>query len=117
MLLMAGSFSSYGEKSESGENENFYYYEGEPVYIRKGCFNHLGGKGAFYMELVKDHSEFFGPSVFPLEEIPEQYWEDGLSVYISGNVISYRVSGGCSEPNIRLAGTHLFELKLLKNND
>ena len=87
----------------------------EPVIVRKQCFEHVERVDTFYFELVNRYSEFFpNGHVFPTGEIPEQYRNEGLSVYISGNVTSCVVLGGCSEPNIRLAYIHLFELKSIK---
>ena len=88
----------------------------EPAYIRKGCFEHLGRIDAYYLELAYSHSDFHGPRVFPVEDIPAQYRKDGLFVYISGNVTCCWVSGECGEPNIRLASIPLFELKSIKIN-
>ena len=88
--------------------------EDEPVFVRKRCFDHVGRTDAFCFELVNRHFDLSGSSLFPFEVIPKQYRKEGLSVYISGNVISCMVSGGCSEPNIRLAPIHLFELKSIK---
>jgi hypothetical protein len=89
----------------------------EPGYIRKNCFEHTGRKEAFYLELVNSHPEFFGQSVFPLEEIPKQYRKEGLPVYFSGNVINCTEVGGCIEPYFRLAHIHLVELKSIKINN
>ena len=89
----------------------------EPAFVEKKCFEHVGRVDTFYLRLVNTHADFFSVAVFPLGEIPEQYREDGLSVSISGNVISCGVVGGCIEPYIRLAAVHLFELKSIKINN
>ena len=90
----------------------------EPAIVRKSCFDHIGRADAFYFEFVNRHSEFFSDvGVFSVGEIPQQFKKEGLSVYISGNVTSCIVGGGCSEPNIRLAYIHLFELKSIKINN
>jgi len=89
--------------------------ENEPAIIQKKCFQHVGRVDAFYFELENMHSDFFSlTGIFPLDEIPKQYRKEGLSVNISGNVISCVVTGGCIEPNIRLASIPLFELKSIK---
>ena len=102
--------------STSCENKQILkILNGEPAIVRKQCFEHVGRVDTFYFELVNLYSEFFPNGyVFPTSEIPEQYRKEGLSVYISGNVTSCVVLGGCSEPNIRLASIHLFELKSIK---
>ena len=88
----------------------------EPAIVRKQCFEHVERVDTFYFELVNSHQDEFNnrEAVFPLQEIPEQYRKEGLSVYISGNVTSCTVLGGCSEPNIKLASIPLFELKSIK---
>jgi len=89
----------------------------EPAIVRKQCFEHIGRVDAFFFELENLHSEvLWSVCLFPAGEIPQQFREDGLSVYISGNVISCYVLGGCVEPNIRLAYIPLFELKSIKIN-
>ena len=109
------------EDSDSASCENkmiLKVLNEEPAIVRKSCFDHVGRVDAFYFELVNQHSEFFsGVGVFPAGEIPQQYRKEGLSVYISGNVTSCNVGGGCSEPNIKLAYIHLFELKSIKINN
>ena len=90
----------------------------EPAIVRKQCFEHLGRKDAFFFELVNRPSEIlWGVGLFPAEAIPQQFRKEGLSVYISGNVISCYVLGGCSEPNIRVAFIPLFELKSININE
>ena len=89
----------------------------EPAIVRKTCFEHVGRVDTFYFDLVNQYSEFFSDfGVFPVGEIPQQFREEGLSVYISGNVNSCRVLGGCSQPNIRVGTIHVFELKSIKIN-
>ena len=90
----------------------------EPAIVRKTCFEHVERVDTFFFELVNRHSEFFSlAGVFPAGEIPQQYREEGLCVYISGNVTSCTVLGGCSEPNIKLPFIPLFELKSIKINN
>ena len=86
----------------------------EPAIVQKKCFK-VGE--AFFFRLVNEHSEFFSVGgVFPVGEIPEQFRQEGLSVYISGNVINC-VMGVCySDPRARLAPTNLFELTSIKIN-
>ena len=89
----------------------------EPAIVRKTCFEHVERVDTFFFELVNRHSEFFSNAgVFPTGEIPNQFRKEGLSVYISGNVTSCTVLGGCSEPNIKLASIPLLELKSIKLN-
>ena len=92
--------------------------EEEPAYIRKGCFEHLRGVDAFVFELVNIHNDLYsqGRALFPLGDIPEQYRKEGMSVYISGNVVNCAI-GGCSEPNIRISPINAFELKSIKINN
>jgi len=88
----------------------------EPAIVRKECFDHIGQVEAFYFELVNEHSEFYSRGgLFPEEMIPQQYRKEGLSVYISGNVI-YCPLGICSRPDDRLGYLLLFELKSIKIN-
>ena len=99
----------------------------EPAFIQKRCMDfYINDIDTFYnvrvdtfcIILVNEHSEFFfNAGMFPCGEIPEQYRQDGLSVYISGNVTSDVVSGGCSEPNIRIAGIPVFELSSIRINN
>ena len=89
----------------------------EPAIVRKHCFEHVGRVDTFFFELVNTHSDFFSlGGIFPCNEIPKQYREEGLSVYIGGNVTSCTVVGGCIEPNIKLASIPLFELQSIKIN-
>jgi hypothetical protein len=88
----------------------------EPVYVRKECFEYVGRVDTFFFELINHHSEFPQVSILPVDEIPEQFREEGLSVYISGNVTNCIVAGGCIEPYFRLASIYLFELESIKIN-
>jgi len=121
LLIVAGSFYSCAEKENNIANYNcdnkkiLKVLKDEPAYVQKSCFDHVGRVDTFYFQLTKRYPEFFtGDNVFPAGEIPQQFREEGLSVYISGNVTSCIVIGGCMEPNIRLAYIHLFELKSIK---
>ena len=89
----------------------------ELVYVRKSCFQHLDQRNITYIfELENDnHPGYYTQLLFPLGDIPKQYREEGLSVYISGNIISCLVMG-CSEPNIRVRNINAFELKSIKIN-
>jgi len=85
----------------------------EPGYIRKGCIN--GGIDAFFFEFANERNSYpmYGVYLFG-NNLPEQFREGGLSVYISGNIISCPVGSCYSSPNVRLAPTPLFELKSIK---
>ena len=104
--------------SESASCENkmvLKILNDEPAIVRKHCFEHVGRVDTFYFDLVNRYSEFFSDAgVFPAGNIPQQYRKEGLSVYISGNVTSCTVLGGCSEPNIKLVSIPIFELKSIK---
>jgi hypothetical protein len=52
--------------------------------------------------------------VVPIEEIPEQYRKEGMSVKISGNVTDRLVAFGVIEPHVRLFAINLFQLKSIK---
>ena len=108
-----------GSDSISCENKKILkILNDEPAIVRKQCFEHVGRVDTFYFELVNRHFEFFSDvGVFPVGVIPQQYRKEGLSVYISGNVTSCYVLGGCSEPNIRVAFIPLFELKSININE
>jgi len=84
----------------------------EPAIVQKKCFDQVGE--AFFFRLVNRHSEFAPSGVLPVGEIPEQFRQEGLSVYISGNVI-YRALGACYSDQ-RLVPTMLFELTSIKIN-
>ena len=99
----------------------------EPAFIEKMCIpvRYVNDDNTlyevrvdtFYFRLVNEHSDFFSiAGIFPCGEIPEQYRQEGLSVYISGNVTSDLV-GGCSEPNIKIAALPGFEITSIKTNN
>ena len=89
----------------------------EPAYIRKTCSLHLKQPtDAVFFEFENEPSDFFWyPGVISLREIPEAYRTEGLSVFISGNIISCEASA-CEPPppNARIIYPYLFELKSIK---
>ena len=86
----------------------------ELAYVRIKCFEHLGRTEAFYFELASNYPDIHSPALFPIGEIPKQYRKDGLSVFISGNVLSCLEVGGCIEPHLKLRPINLFEIKCIK---
>ena len=107
-----------GTDSTSCENKEILkILNDEPAIVRKQCFEHVGRVDAFFFELANQHEGLWSVVLFPAEEIPQQFRKEGLSVYISGNVIKSYVLGGCSEPNIRLAHIPLFELKSITSTN
>ena len=89
----------------------------EPAYVRKvekRCFDQGEEKVyKYFFELknknkLPDHVMKF---VYPLNIIPEPYRKEGLSVYISGNIINCETIWGCIPPNARIAPNNLFEIK------
>ena len=92
-------------------------FNDEPAIVQRGCFGNVGRVDAFYFVLTNKHSEFFPYTISPVGEIPEQYRTEGLFVYISGNVTSCMVAAECSEPHIKSADMHLFELKSININN
>ena len=89
----------------------------EPAIVRKSCFDHVGRVDTFFFQLANHYPEFYASiGVFPAGEIPQQCRQEDLSVYISGNVTSCIVGGGCSQPNIKIGYIHLFELTSIKIN-
>jgi hypothetical protein len=86
----------------------------EPAYLRKGCFEHVGRVDTFYFELINYYDGIF--SLFPCNEIPKEYRNEGMSVFISGNITNCQELGGCIEPNIKLAPINIFELTIIKDS-
>jgi hypothetical protein len=99
-------------------------FENEPAYVKEGCLGGYSWKDVFYFELVNPHPEVLDRmAIFPIEEIPQQHRKEGLSVRISGNVISCQLLVFYSKctylqppsPHTvvrpRLHQTFLFELK------
>ena len=121
VFVSCGSYKAEQKDSHCASCENkqiLKVLKDEPVFVRKGCFEHLGRIDAFYFELVNPHTEFFYlAGIFPCDEIPKQFMEEGLSVKISGNVTSCLVLGGCSEPNLKIAAIPVFELESIKINN
>ena len=122
LLFMAsgcGNTKLSDDSSVSCENKQILKtLNDEPAIVRKSCFDHVGRVDTFYFEFENRHSEFFSDfGVFPAGVIPQQCRQEGLSVYISGDVTSCVVGAGCSEPNIKLGYIHLFELKSIKINN
>jgi hypothetical protein len=73
------------------------------------------GNDTFYFELAAGHSEFFNTALIPCDSIPIEYQIDYLSVRIGGNVTScMTTTGDCSDPYVRLAPLHIFELRTIK---
>ena len=110
-LLNQPRISCHNEKVKIIKNS-----KNEPAIIRKRCFDLLEQEEAFFFELENKHDDFYSEGVFPLGVIPMQFCKESLSVKISGNVISCVVGAGCSEPNVKLAYFHLFEVQSIKIN-
>ena len=95
-------------------------FNNEKATVKKGTFSICLYDGLttdkFYFELVNQDYDFIYnfPGIVPVEEIPEQYRKEGLSVYISGNVTNCVIGGGTSYTGARLAPIFLFELKSIK---
>ena len=97
----------------------FKVFNDEPAIVKKGSFYQLGTADEFYFELVNQDYDFLFsfPGVVPLGDIPEQYREEGLSVYISGNVTNCVIGGGTYHTRTRFIPIFLFELKSIKINN
>ena len=101
-----------------GYNRFLFALKDEPAIVRNGCFSQSGEKNAYYFDLVNYYygSDVYLQNVFPVFEIPEPFRKDGLSVAISGNVISVG-TGFCTDPNARSLPLNLFEIKSIKINN
>ena len=115
---------SYGHLGKSGiscDNKRILkVLKDEPAIVQKTCFEHNGRVEEFFFSFVNENlsdDDYLRIAVFPVGDIPKQYRKEGLSVCISGNVISCYVLWGCVEPNIRLRSIELFELKSIKINN
>ena len=90
--------------------------EDEPAILRITSYEHAGRRvNAFCFELANYH--FGSRWIRSMVDIPKQFRKEGLSVKISGNIMSCPVSLEGIDPYIRVAPTYFFEIKSIKINN
>jgi len=111
LLIMATTSCSNKETMEDlcKDKKILKVFEDEPATVT------VAGGGYYYLNLINfiDYRSEFSGTLAPTEELPEQYREHGLAVYISGNVTNCFGSLPV-EPISCIGFLNLFELTSIK---